>query len=64
MSPQGLSLSLDRGACGQCLSRLVAPCGFPSIQHTKSSPNRVGENTEQQKSLRVSITLNIYIISI
>lgn len=34
MSPQGLSLSLDPGACGQCLSPPVAPCGLFFSNHS------------------------------
>lgn len=51
MSPQVLSLSLDRGACGQCLSPPGAPCGLPSIQLAKSSPNKVGEKRQNNKGL-------------
>lgn len=62
MSPQVLSLSLDRGACGQCLSPPGAPCGLPSIQLAKSSPNkdRTTKGFLEKKTTTKNLTVCFY----
>lgn len=54
----------SRGACGQRLDPPGAPCGFPSMQRTKSSPKQSGETYTPATFMCVSAsTEHIYRIS-